>query len=64
MACYLKEKDIRNKEEESNLPNDPEVVLLSPTHVQSKDQRSGDKGRIVNSHATVLLNVFIIELLL
>ncbi|XP_036978677.1 enolase 4 isoform X3 [Acanthopagrus latus] len=49
MACYLKEKDIRNKEEESNLPNDPEVVLLSPTHVQSKDQRSGDKGKKSNT---------------
>uniref|UniRef100_A0A671UPC5 Enolase 4 n=1 Tax=Sparus aurata TaxID=8175 RepID=A0A671UPC5_SPAAU len=48
MACYLKEKDIRNKEE-SRSPSEPEVVLPSPTHVQSKDQKCGDKGKKNNT---------------
>ncbi|XP_073338324.1 enolase 4 [Pagrus major] len=49
MACYLEEKGIRHKEEESCLPSEPEVVLPSPTHVQTKDQKSGDKGKKSNT---------------
>lgn len=55
MARYLEEKDIQNKkEEESCLSSKSEAVLPSPPSAKTKDKKSVDKGRIVNSHAIVL----------
>lgn len=58
MARYLEEKDTWSKEEENRSPSEPEVLLPSPPLAQTKDKKSVDKGRVVNSHATVLLKVW------
>ncbi|KAM9345085.1 enolase 4 [Symphorus nematophorus] len=49
MARYLEEKDIRNKEEDSRSPSEPQLVLPSPPPAQTKNKKSADKGKKSNT---------------
>ncbi len=52
MECYVEEKDIWSKEENCSLSN-PEVVLSPPLLAQTKDKKTVEKGRMVNTHVAV-----------
>ncbi|XP_067465400.1 enolase 4 isoform X1 [Thunnus thynnus] len=49
MACYLEEKNLRNRERDESRSPESDVVLPSPPPAQTKDKKGVDKGKKSNT---------------